>query len=328
MNGLEDEVVSSVSCGARHTIAVTEDGEAFTWGLGHFGALGRSFTPFDYDADTAVVAFAGADEVIPPAGFQDAVRPPINVELQETPRNRDAELAAHLDLIANLSLDDSSNQCIPKKVDSLDGIKIVGSSAGHRHSLLLSADGALYSFGTGKNGCLGHGDTQSQMFPMRIASFDEEGVKIMQMSAGVDNSMAVATNGNCYAWGKSDGGRIGLRYEGNVTYPRRVTISSPSGSAIKAVDVECGYVHAVIVGLNGTLHMCGGVGLDGAADGQVQDNENDEIGPPRQVPDFNVWHRQAEPMESSEKKERWQKLGKYEVKGRTKAMQEPVSSLT
>lgn len=43
--GLEDECVLSVSCGARHTLVVTEDGEVFSFGLGHFGVLGRSYTP-------------------------------------------------------------------------------------------------------------------------------------------------------------------------------------------------------------------------------------------------------------------------------------------
>lgn len=43
--GMEDECVLSVSCGARHTLVVTEDGEVFSFGLGHFGVLGRSYTP-------------------------------------------------------------------------------------------------------------------------------------------------------------------------------------------------------------------------------------------------------------------------------------------
>ena len=43
--GLEDECVLTVSCGARHTLAVTEEGEVWSFGLGHFGVLGRSFTP-------------------------------------------------------------------------------------------------------------------------------------------------------------------------------------------------------------------------------------------------------------------------------------------
>ena len=55
--GLEDECVSHVSLGARHTLAVTEDGEVFSWGLGHFGVLGRSFTPYDHDPEAALAGF-------------------------------------------------------------------------------------------------------------------------------------------------------------------------------------------------------------------------------------------------------------------------------
>lgn len=46
-----------------------------------------------------------------------------------------------IDLLANLTLDDNSDQCMPKVIDSLQGIKIVGASAGHRHSMFLDTHG-------------------------------------------------------------------------------------------------------------------------------------------------------------------------------------------
>lgn len=476
MGGLEDEIVVSISCGSRHTLAITEDGEAYSWGLGHFGCLGRAFTPFEYDADSAVVALGPMEEAVeeedaddssegedvfdddagppPPdpfGGLVDAIadtivaesqanedtteqlsfiqadldalratefsismvhrppdgseekadenadesdddddgtapsppdpfgglvgaiadtlvaesqanedtaeqlsstqadldrfratdfsisvihRPPEEVQrdLEEAPQEvqavaavaRDfaAELNAHLDLIANLSLDDSSDQCIPRVIESLKGIRIVGASAGHRHSLFLDQSGALYSCGASIAGCLGHGDTISQMYPMRITAFDEENVCIRQMSAGVDMSMAVDTKGTVYAWGKTDGGRIGLGLQRHqVTQPRQVPVVGADGQPVKAVDVECGYVHSLIVGLDGTLHMCGGVGIDDEADGQAEDEQqSSSAGRSRPVADFNIWHRLPEPKEQVEKKERWKKYGKYEVKGRSKML--------
>jgi hypothetical protein len=41
---------------------------------------------------------------------------------------------------------------------------------------------------------------------------------------------------------------------------------------------------------------------------------------------FNIWHRIPEPKDEV-KKERWKKLGKYEVKGRTKMLSESRDSL-
>jgi alpha-tubulin suppressor-like RCC1 family protein len=306
---------------------VTEEGEVFTWGLGHFGCLGRSFTPFDYDADTAVAAFTDADGAL----AQQPERPDVvGVDAQDeaaplapVERNFAVELAAHLDLIANLSLDDSSDQCIPQTVEALKGITIVGCSAGHRHSLFLSEEGSLYSCGAGNAGCLGHGDTVTQLYPMKITAFDEDHVRIRQMSAGVDISMAVSTTGTVYSWGKADGGRIGLGLaRTEVLLPRKVSVLSTEGAPVKAVDVECGYVHSLIVGLDGTLHMCGSVGIEGEADG-IQQKGDDPIdaGRSSQISNFDIWHRIPEPKEQV-KKERWKKFGKYEVKGRTKMMSE------
>lgn len=331
--GLEDEAVSHVSCGARHTLAVTEDGECYSWGLGFYGVLGRSFTPYDHEPEAALAGMGDDDELEvngpanPPLAALQAARDgggngngdPVAAGGGDgqigNPYNFD-DLMAHLDMIANLSLVDSSDQCIPKQIDSLGGIKIVGASAGHRHTLLLDDRGALYSCGAGTTGCLGHGDRTSQMVPVRINAFVDSGVKILRMSAGVDMSMAVSRTGDVYSWGKTDGGRIGLGLQQErVTTPRIVRVVSDKNTPLKAVDVECGYVHSIIVGLNGTIHVCGGVGVEGEADGQNGSGE------PVQQRDFNIWHRTEEPTEQV-KTERWKKYGKYEVKGRHKMLTE------
>jgi Regulator of chromosome condensation (RCC1) repeat len=199
---LGEEIVVQVSCGSRHTVMVTEEGACYSCGLGHFGVLGRAYTPFEYDADAAVVAFpqrlpppnhddaAAMSEPATPqriaarvasiAGVGEADAAALVDEAHEQARNDDhedddsvsleertrkereaEELLAHLDMIANLTLDDSSNQCIPLVIESLQGVTIVAASAGHRHSLFLDMQGLVYSCGSGVSGCLGHGDSQS-----------------------------------------------------------------------------------------------------------------------------------------------------------------------
>jgi hypothetical protein len=180
--GLEDESISHVSCGARHTLAVTDDGEVFSWGLGHFGVLGRSFTPFDHDSAAALAGLGveGEEGVEMAAVIDQHLDEPMQAAEPAETGNASAvrgipydleNLMAHLDMVVNLSLVDSSDQCIPKIIDSLQGIKIVGASAGHRHSLVLDENGSLYSCGAGVAGCLGHGDTVSSSYPMKIKAF-------------------------------------------------------------------------------------------------------------------------------------------------------------
>lgn len=80
--------------------------------------------------------------------------------------------------------------------------------------------------------------------------------------------MAVSTSGDVYSWGKTGGGRIGLNTsDATVDSPRKVTVKDSKGNNVKAVDVECGYVHSLIIGCEGSLYVCGGVGTDGDDDG-------------------------------------------------------------
>ena len=172
----------------------------FSFGLGHFGVLGRSFTPYDHDPGAAVAGLGVVDgEGELPAVNQARLQLPNEAQLNaaENDRNAAEELIAHLDMLANLSvrtvtstcchlcdfflltsitrfffqLTDSSDQCIPKVIDSLAGVNIVGASAGHRHTLLLDDRGGLYSCGAGISGCLGHGDNASSSYPLRIKYF-------------------------------------------------------------------------------------------------------------------------------------------------------------
>lgn len=315
--GLDEECVAMISCGNRHTLCVTEDGQIFSFGLGHFGVLGRPFTPFEYDADRAMDMFDGRDG-------QDFAELPVAVMPLERP---EFNVQAQLDLINSISLEDSSNQCIATLVDSLQGIPMVGVSAGHRHSLFLDQHGALYSCGSGIFGALGHGDAQIQMYPMKIMEFAERDIKIMQMSAGVDMSMAVTTTGAVYSWGKADSGRLGHNVTGIIQTPRSVEfMDTIKGEPLKAIDVDCGYVHSIIVALNGTIHQCGGVGTDGQADGQQNRELNfHERGRPVEIPNFTIWHTLPEPQEKVVKQERWKKYGTYELKGRSKMMSDKAT---
>ena len=63
---------------------------------------------------------------------------------------------------------DEQDQLLPKKIEDFADQRVVAVSAGMVHSLALTADGAVWSWGGGSNGKLGHGDEQNQLLPKKV----------------------------------------------------------------------------------------------------------------------------------------------------------------
>ena len=58
----------------------------------------------------------------------------------------------------NLGDDDRQDRHAPTPVHGLAAVKVASVACGWRHSLALTCDGRLYTFGWSKYGQLGHGD--------------------------------------------------------------------------------------------------------------------------------------------------------------------------
>ena len=118
--------------------------------------LGRSYTRFQYHS-TQALSNLGVD-------VEEEV-------VQEEPQQLshiqqiDDEMRNHLDLLANLTLDDNSDQCYPKIIDALQGVCIINASAGHRHSMFLDSFGGVYTCGSG------YGPREKQEIPMKVMEF-------------------------------------------------------------------------------------------------------------------------------------------------------------
>ena len=68
---------------------------------------------------------------------------------------------------------DAQDQLLPKKVealaDHLADQRVVAVSSGDRHSIALTADGAVFAWGEGVHSCLGHGENLAkQLLPKKI----------------------------------------------------------------------------------------------------------------------------------------------------------------
>ena len=61
---------------------------------------------------------------------------------------------------------------MPKKIEGFAGRRVVAVSAGVYHSIALTADGAVFTWGKGEDACLGHGeDLSNQLLPKKVEAW-------------------------------------------------------------------------------------------------------------------------------------------------------------
>jgi hypothetical protein len=92
---------------------------------------------------------------------------------------------------------DAQDRPSPKKIEFLGKVvgPIVQVAAGPSYILSVTEDGSVYSFGSGGNFCLGHGEQHDELLPRLIQKFRRNGTHIVQVSAGDEHAVALDSNG-------------------------------------------------------------------------------------------------------------------------------------
>ena len=96
---------------------------------------------------------------------------------------------------------------MPKRIEGLQGVRAVAIAAGAFHSLVLTAGRAVFSFGPGGDGRLGHGDEEDVTTPKRIEAL--RSVRAVAVAAGNQHSLVLSAAGEVYSFGNGYGGRLG-----------------------------------------------------------------------------------------------------------------------
>ncbi|EOD37122.1 hypothetical protein EMIHUDRAFT_440441 [Emiliania huxleyi CCMP1516] len=179
--------VVAVSVGLYHSIAITADGSAWSWGDGDYGRLGHGDQQ-DQLLPKQVEAFAGQRVVAVSAGARHSLATTAD----------GAAWSWGLGGAGRLGHGDQQRQLLPKRVEAFAGRRVVAVAAGGIHSLAITADGAVLSWGDGVSGRLGHGDTQNQLLPKKVETF--AGRRVVAVSAGDRHSIAITADGAVWSW--------------------------------------------------------------------------------------------------------------------------------
>ncbi|MBA0625386.1 hypothetical protein Godav_010589 [Gossypium davidsonii] len=118
---------------------------------------------------------------------------------------------------------DTQDRPTPKMVELLERVgSVVQIAAGPSYVLTVTDNGVVYSFGSGSNFCLGHGEQQNEFQPRAIQTFKRKGIHVLRVSAGDEHVVAVDSSGNVYTWGKGYCGELGHGDEIDKTLPEHL----------------------------------------------------------------------------------------------------------
>eukprot|EP01116_Phalansterium_solitarium_P019257 TRINITY_DN5320_c0_g3_i1.p1 TRINITY_DN5320_c0_g3~~TRINITY_DN5320_c0_g3_i1.p1 ORF type:complete len:463 (-),score=215.22 TRINITY_DN5320_c0_g3_i1:406-1794(-) len=223
--------VTAVTCGAEHSLVLTEAGEVYAFGSGGSGRLG--FDGPDVESEPLprlITALVGKRIVAISAGDFHSLVLTSDGKVYTFGCNDSGQLG----------LGDSSNRRQPTLVEALAAEKVTAIAAGFRHSLVLTATGRVYAFGSGDGGRLGLGsDTSNRKTPTLV-----DGVpNATAIAAGAEHSLVANDKGEVYAFGRGRHGQLGLGSKEDCNVPR--LIHALSGR--KAVVIGAGDFHSLIL---------------------------------------------------------------------------------
>jgi alpha-tubulin suppressor-like RCC1 family protein len=161
----------------------------------------------------------------------------------------------------------------------LGGVRIVMAACEWLHSVVVSAEGCVWTFGWGLSGGLCLNDEQDRLVPTLLAAEVLEGSKIVTVAAGCAHTMAVGVNGRLWVWGEGSSGQLGLGDTNDRRVPTLVGAEEVLGGS-KVRTIACGKVHTLAVTEAGELWEWG----KGAQGRLGLNDEQDRLVPTRVDP--------------------------------------------
>ncbi len=230
--------LSSISSGRRHSCGLTAEGDAFCWGWGQQGQIGRGFGPR-----------------IP---FPTLVTKGLSFLQIDARENHTCALTTEgtaycwgTDNPGSFWGSDDESVFTPTPVSG--GMAFRSLSAGGAHTCGVTADGKAYCWGRGGSGQLGNGRLSDATTPVEVRA---DGVSFASVSAGGNHTCGLAPSGEAYCWGKGTAGALGIGVLESRPTP------TPVSTELRFRSIHLGSDHTCALTLAGRA-FCWGYGAEG-----------------------------------------------------------------
>ncbi|CAG7818352.1 unnamed protein product [Allacma fusca] len=244
VDGFGDKEIINIATypDSKHFLALSSDGEVFSWGCGDGGRLGHGDTN-SRDEPTLVQSLVGKNVVQISCGSTYSAAITDTGELYTWGRGT----------YGRLGHGNSDDQNAPYQVAALKGYRMVdvACGSGDAQTLAVTSTGLVYSWGDGDYGKLGRGGSESCKIPKLVDKL--EGIFVQRVFCGAQFSVALTKDGGVYCWGKGDNYRLGHGTDEHVRFPTKV--EGLSGKQVELISV--GSMHVLALTRNGEVYGWG-----------------------------------------------------------------------
>jgi len=228
LTDLSDSTVQAFWSGGIHTVALDDQWRLWAWGYNAYAQLGDGTTINRYKpVQIDLAPLSGSKVVTVSAGGYHTMALDDQNRLWAWGQNTYGQLGDG----------STTRRSEPAQVDlaPLNGSKVVAISTGVQHSLALDDQGRLWAWGTGANGRLGTGNTNTQTIPTLVDLTPLNDSKVIAVSAGFSYSLALDDQGRLWAWGYNYYGQLGNGNYQDQLKPVQTDLSLLDGNDLQII---------------------------------------------------------------------------------------------
>ncbi|XP_073327615.1 probable E3 ubiquitin-protein ligase HERC4 [Pagrus major] len=228
VEALSNITVTQVACGSHHSVALTKDGQVYTWGQDSRGQLGLGKRKLGANSPQHLRSLSAMPLVQIAAGGEQSFALSVSGGVFGWGRND----------CGQLGLGDRTDRHTPTAVHCLNMKKTVHISCGKDHTVTLTKTGAVFTFGSGQHGQLGHNSFSDELRPRLVAEL--WGAKVTKITCGRHHTLVLTDSKRVYSFGRGEVGQLGHREESHPSVPLPVQLPQDSADDPKVTNIFAG----------------------------------------------------------------------------------------
>ncbi|CAL8350706.1 unnamed protein product [Lota lota] len=190
--------VVQVACGSSHSLALAKAGDVFSWGSNSHGQLGLGKNVPVQPCPALVPSLTGIPVTLVAAGGTHTLFLTLSGLVYCCGANKRGQLG--------LNRVDEKGRFNIVAVPSLRPLEVAAASCGAEHSVVLTKDGKVFTFGDGSHGQLGHCSTAGELIPREVQGIDEP---VSQIACGSHHTLILGSSGHIWTFGSEAKGQSG-----------------------------------------------------------------------------------------------------------------------